>query len=99
MRIRVLIFATAAVLAFGAGAAVASRPVAALPSASLPNGTVVDLNTGIATTPDGHHYTVSPAELATLREQVLGGPSGSVGASPPPATVTVPAPATGRAPR
>lgn len=76
-----------------AAAALASRPVAVLPS-----GDTVDLNTGIATTPAGTHYKVSPAELQTLRANVQGSeatgqpqngdsgkpPSGNKGGSGPP---------------
>lgn len=98
MRMHAAIFVTATALAFGAGAAMANRPMASLPSTTLPNGTVVDLNTGIATALDGHHYKVSTAELAALREQVLGVASGNQEA-PPSATATVPAPATRGQPR
>lgn len=93
MRTRIAIIVAAAVLAMGAGVTShASRPLA-----RLPDGTVVDLNTGIAKAPDGHQYKVSAAELATLRQQARAGGGGQ--AAPPSKTASVPAPATGDSPR
>lgn len=72
MRINLAILLTTTMLAFAGTNALANRPVA-----QLPDGDMVDLNTGIATTPAGAHYQVSPAELQTLRQQ-----AGANGAQP-----------------
>ncbi|MGA7965663.1 MAG: hypothetical protein WCB49_07235 [Gammaproteobacteria bacterium] len=61
-----LLFATA--LALASAGALANRPVTTLPS-----GAVVDLDTGVVTTPTGTHYTLSTARLRALRERLTHG--------------------------
>lgn len=58
----------AGILLFASTGALANRPVTTLPS-----GATVDLNTGIVTTVDGKHYTLSPARLKQLRTGLTGG--------------------------
>lgn len=96
MRKTIAILLTAAAVTFGAGAALASRPVA-----TLPDGSVVDLNTGVATAPNGHHYKVPAAVLAKLREQMSGAPSHHPpkGSHPAPAKTVTRKPAPGTPPQ
>lgn len=58
----------AAALALASASALANRPVTTLPS-----GAVVDLDTGVVTTPAGTHYTLSVARLKALREHLTHG--------------------------
>lgn len=56
-----------AILVAAAAVGVAAPALANRPLAVLPSGAVVDLDTGIATTPAGAHYRVPAAELKALR--------------------------------
>lgn len=95
MRTSLAIFLTVAAMTLGAGAALANRPVA-----KLPDGTIVDLNTGVARAPDGHRYTLSPARLAAVREQVTGASAPGQHSGPTPVAKAVPhKPAPGHPPR
>lgn len=55
----------ASALALASAGAWANAPVATLPS-----GAIVDLNTGVVTTPAGTHYKLSATKLKALRKRL-----------------------------
>ncbi|MGH8127334.1 MAG: hypothetical protein ACRETC_03060 [Gammaproteobacteria bacterium] len=64
---------TSTLLVASALALASAGALANAPATTLASGAIVDLNTGIVTTPAGTHYKLSAAKLKALRERVEGG--------------------------